>query len=238
MYIRYWFLEHEILTWIRVSNASLWQVFSSKICWDGRLASSLCVIHHVRNNSPEQGCILQTVFCCCGRGQTCWQSREGPPGGLFCPLKYLILSYILSLWKQYHVLTLSHWNGNTGLRSHCIARAPKVLWSSSPMLTSTLCYLLSSVSKCIFLSFLLAELGSSKSQVFRSLNISAFLVSLLLEHPLLTRNQKPVLKESQPTEREAAGKNIFSQFLLVFFLPSVRYSMHRVIPILGYHFCV
>lgn len=95
-------------------------------------------------------------------------------------------------------------------RQSLCCRGPKVLWSSLPMLTSTLCYILSSVSKCIFLSFSVAELGSSKGQVSTSLNISALLVSLLLEHPLLTRNQKPVLKESQPTEREATGKNIFS----------------------------
>lgn len=73
-------------------------------------------------------------------------------------------------------------------------QGPKGLWSSSPILTSALCYVLSLVYKCIFLGFLLAEFGSSKGQASLPLNIRSLLVSLLLGHPLLTRNQKPVLK--------------------------------------------
>lgn len=89
------------------------------------LTQAYIVIHHVRNNSPKQRSISQIVFCCCGRGQTCWQSREGSPERLFGPLKYVILSHILSLRKEYHVLTLSHWNGNRGLSSYCTGGAWK-----------------------------------------------------------------------------------------------------------------
>lgn len=108
----------------------------------------------------------------------------------------------------YYPVTLK-WKYRARQSLYC--RRPKVLWSSLPMLTSTLCYILSSVSKCIFLSFSFAELGSPKGQVSRSLSIGVLLVSLLLEHPLLTRNQKTVL-----TEEEATGKNIFSTISFVF----------------------
>jgi len=40
------------------------------------LPQAYVMVRHVRNNSPKQRHIWQTVFCCCERGQTYWQSRE------------------------------------------------------------------------------------------------------------------------------------------------------------------
>lgn len=146
------------------------------------------------------------LFYCCEKGKTCWQTREGAPGGFFCPIQFLILSHILCFRKQYHVLTLSHWNGNTGLSSLCIAWAPKGS-DRHCLCYPPLCYVLFLVSKW--------WIGSLKGQVSRSLNISALLV-LLLEHPL-AMNHNLMLKKSQP-ERKATGKC----FLLIFLFPSLR----------------
>lgn len=128
-------------------------------CWAVKSVGMACLsqayimIHHVRNNSSLQRFgVLQTMFYCCERGQTCWQTREGAPGGFFCLVQFLILSHILCFRKQYHVLTLSQWSGNTGLSSHCTARAQKCS-DHHCLCYPPLCCVFSLVSKCVFLGF-------------------------------------------------------------------------------------
>lgn len=140
------------------------------------------MIHHIRNNSSLQRFgALQTVFYCCERGLTCWQTREGAPGGLFCLVQFLILSHILCFRKKYRVLTLSRWNGNTGLSSHCIA------WAQKCSDHHCLCY----PSLCFVFPWFLNAFSSAsprlnwiiESQVSRFLNISPLLAPLLVDHP-------------------------------------------------------